>query len=108
MIVALLFTNAWLKRFKPSSLLIMSFLLFALGATETYFGLLPNAIQTILNTYYYNIFITTRNFLFFGTFFVAMGYAMEAKNIVFVKASLTKLVVSFLLFLVEVMLRFKK
>ncbi|CAM4258094.1 acyltransferase family protein [Erysipelothrix aquatica] len=104
LIVALLFTNAWLKRFKLSSLLIVSFLLFALGATETYFGLLPNAIQTILNTYYYNIFITTRNFLFFGTFFVAMGYAMEAKNIVFVKASLTKLVVSFLLFLVEVML----
>lgn len=66
----------WLKKFSIRSLLILSFVLLCFGATETYFGLLPQVIQQILTTYYFQIFYTTRNFLFFGLFYIAMGYAI--------------------------------
>lgn len=70
----------WLKKYSIRSLLILSFVLLCFGATETYFGLLPETIQQILKTYYFQIFYTTRNFLFFGLFYIAMGYAIGEKK----------------------------
>lgn len=73
---ALWVMKKWKKRFKPVTLLVLSFVLLVFGATETYFGVFPEFIQTVLQKYYYGIFFTTRNFLFFGLFYVTLGYCM--------------------------------
>ena len=76
LLCALWVMKKWKKRFKPVSLLVIAFILLVFGATETYYGVFPEFIQTALQKYYYGIFFTTRNFLFFGLFYVTLGYAM--------------------------------
>ncbi len=70
----------WKKKFPVSILLFLSFGLLLLGATETYYGLLPNGFQSWIHSYF-DIFITTRNFLFFGLFYVTFGYSVGRKEI---------------------------
>lgn len=84
----------WKKHFRPVSLLVISFILLIFGATETYFGIFPEFVQTVLQKYYYGIFFTTRNFLFFGLFYVTLGYAMGYYNREHTKHSLCGLLVS--------------
>ena len=84
----------WKKHFRPVSLQVIAVILLIFGATETYFGIFPEFVQTVLQKYYYGIFFTTRNFLFFGLFYVTLGYAMGYYNREHTKHSLCGLLVS--------------
>lgn len=101
--LSLFVLSKWKKKFKVSYLLIISFFLLLFGATETYFGVLPSSIQQLL-TYYYNIFFTTRNFLFFGLFYVVLGYFMQTKKEPYSKFCFEKLAVSIIFLIFEVLL----
>lgn len=81
-------------------LLLISFLLLLFGATETYYGVLPLSIKELLS-YYYNIFFTTRNFLFFGLFYVVLGYYMGSKENLYSKYCFEKLIISFFCLIFE-------
>lgn len=95
--------SKWKKKFNPKYLLIFSFFLLLLGATETYYGVLPTSIKQLV-TYYYNIFFTTRNFLFFGLFYVVMGYCMHSRKEPYSKFCFEKLSISVLFLIFEVFL----
>ena len=73
------------------------------GATETYYGVLPLTLQRIIS-YYYNIFFTTRNFLFFGLFYVVLGYYLGSKKQVYASYCLEKLLISIMLLVFEALL----
>ena len=78
-ILSLWLLDKWKQRFALKYLLGIASVLLVLGATETYFGVLPGVLQKAL-TYYFNVFLTTRNFLFFGLFYVVLGYVMGKKK----------------------------
>lgn len=86
--------SKWKKRFRPASLLAVSFVLLAIGATETYFGLFPSYVQGFLQQFYFGIFFTTRNFLFFGLFYVTMGYCISYYGKERARCSVLKLLAS--------------
>lgn len=94
--------SKWKKKFKIEYLLILSFILLLFGATETYYGILPSSFKQLV-TYYYKIFFTTRNFLFFGLFYVVMGYSMESRREPYSKFCFEKLVISLLFLIFEVL-----
>lgn len=100
-ILSLWVLSKWKKKFKVKYLLMISFVLLLFGATETYYGILPTSIRQLV-TYYYNIFFTTRNFLFFGLFYVVMGYYMKSKGQPYSKFCFEKLAVSILFLIFEV------
>lgn len=102
-IFSLLLLKRWKKKFNIKYLLIISFVLLLFGATETYYGILPLSIKELLS-YYYNIFFTTRNFLFFGLFYVVLGYFIGSKEKVYSKYCFAKLIVSFFLLIFEAIL----
>ncbi len=95
--------SKWKKKFNPKYLLILSFFFLLFGATETYYGVLPTTIRQLV-TYYYNIFFTTRNFLFFGLFYVVMGYCMQSRKESYSKFCFEKLAISILFLIFEVIL----
>lgn len=80
LILSLLILSWWKKRYKLTTLFIISFLLILLGATETYYGILPEPIKQIV-AYYFKIFVTSRNFLFFGLFYVVFGYLVGKQKL---------------------------
>ena len=104
---AIIFSLLVLKRWKQKSnikyLLIISFILLLFGATETYYGVLPFLVKRTLS-YYYSIFFTTRNFLFFGLFYVVLGYYTGTKEKAYSKYCFLKLIVSFFLLTFEAIL----
>ena len=103
-IFSLLVLKKWKQKFNIKYLLIISFILLLLfGATETYYGVLPLSIKRTLS-YYYNIFFTTRNFLFFGLFYVVLGYYIGTKEKAYSKYCFLKLIVSFFLLTFEAIL----
>ena len=102
-IFSLLVLKKWKKKFNIKYLLVISFVLLLFGATETYYGVLPFSAKKLLS-YYYNIFFTTRNFLFFGLFYVVLGYYMGTKEKLYSKYCFVKLVVSFFLLTFEAIL----
>ena len=102
-IFSLIVLKKWKQKFNIKYLLIISFILLLFGATETYYGVLPLSIKRILS-YYYNIFFTTRNFLFFGLFYVVLGYYIGTKEKAYSKYCFLKLIVSFLLLTFEAIL----
>ena len=102
-IFSLLVLKKWKKRFNIKYLLMISFILLLFGATETYYGTLPLSVKRIVS-YYYNIFFTTRNFLFFGLFYVVLGYYLGTKKKVYSKYCFLKLIVSFFLLTFEAIL----
>ena len=93
LLLSLLVLYFWKKKFKIKSLLIISFVLLLFGATETYYGVLPINIKEIV-TSYYKIFFTTRNFLFFGLFYVVLGFHLGSKKEVYSSNCFIKLIVS--------------
>ena len=104
-ILSLLVLNKWKKHFKLKYLLIISFILLLFGATETYYGILPLAITQIIK-FYFDIFITTRNFLFFGLFYTVLGYWIGKKDKLVTNHCFILLIISiFLLALEAVLLR---
>ncbi len=103
LIFSLLVLSKWKKKLNIKILLIISFMLLLFGATETYYGILPSSIKNLLS-YYYNIFFTTRNFLFFGLFYVVLGYQLGKKEKIYSKYCFVKLIVSFFLLTFEAIL----
>lgn len=102
-IFSLLVLKKWKQKFNIKYLFIISFILLLFGATETYYGVLPLSIKRTLS-YYYNIFFTTRNFLFFGLFYVVLGYYIGTKEKAYSKYCFLKLIVSFFLLTFEAIL----
>lgn len=102
-IFSLLILEKWKKKFDIKYLLLVSFILLLFGATETYYGVLPLSIKELLS-YYYNIFFTTRNFLFFGLFYVVLGYFMGTKEKIYSKYCFAKFIISIFLLIFEVIL----
>ncbi len=92
-ISSLLILKWWKKRWNIHVLLGVSLFLLLFGATETYFGVLPLTLQSMLS-YYYKIFFTTRNALFFGLFYVVLGYVMGKKENLYIKHSFFYFVLS--------------
>ncbi len=99
--LSLVVLSKWKKKFSIKSLLVLSFILLVFGATETYYGVLPSIIKNVLS-YYYQFFFTTRNFLFFGLFYVTLGYFLGSRKNVYSKCCFLKLIVSFFIFIFEV------
>lgn len=91
--LSLLVLGKWKERFPVKNLLILSFVLLLFGATETYYGVLPLTIQQVI-TFYYKVFFTTRNFLFFGLFYVVLGYCMGKKKELYSEHCVSKLIIS--------------
>ena len=100
LILSLIVLNKWKKRFNIKYLLFISFFLLIFGATETYYGMLPFKIKELV-TLYYNIFFTTRNFLFFGLFYVVLGYFIGLKKQPYSKYCFLKFVICFFLLIFE-------
>lgn len=102
-ICSLLVLKKWKNNIDIKYLLLISLVLLLFGATETYYGVLPLSIKELLS-YYYKIFFTTRNFLFFGLFYVVLGYYMGKKENLYSKYCFEKLIVSIFLLIFEAIL----
>jgi Predicted acyltransferases len=100
LILALVLLKKWKEKFRIKSLLIISFVLLLFGATETYYGIFPDFIKNLLS-YYFDTFITTRNFLFFGLFYVVLGYFMGQRKQIKIKHSFLKFVLFLVLLFIE-------
>lgn len=79
LIISINIISKWNRKKPLKYLLAISFFLLLFGATETYWGFLPSQLKTIF-TVYYDVFFTTRNFLFFGLFYVCFGYYSSSRH----------------------------
>lgn len=102
-IFSLLLLKKWKSKFNIKYLLIISFILLLFGATETYYGVIPTNLRQLLS-YYYKIFFTTRNFLFFGLFYVTLGYYLGTKKEIYSKYCFEKFIISLFLLVFEAIL----
>ena len=75
LLLSMLVLRWWKRKYSLRGLLTVSFVLLLFGATETYYGFCGQFFQSLLR-YYYAVFFTTRNFLFFALFYVTLGYWM--------------------------------
>lgn len=75
--LSVLILKYWKKYFSMNALLIISFVLLILGSLESYMDYLSPTFQSFFHQYYFSIFYTTRNFLFFGLFYVVLGYWIQ-------------------------------
>ena len=75
LLLSMLVLRWWKRKYSLRGLLTVSFVLLLFGATETYYGFCGQFFQS-LRHYYYAVFFTTRNFLFFALFYVTLGYWM--------------------------------
>lgn len=75
LLLSMLVLRWWKRKYSLRVLLTVSFVLLLFGATETYYGFCGQFFQSLLH-YYYAVFFTTRNFLFFALFYVTLGYWM--------------------------------
>lgn len=75
LLLSMLVLRWWKRKYSLRGLLTVSFVLLLFGATETYYGFCDQFFQSLLH-YYYAVFFTTRNFLFFALFYVTLGYWM--------------------------------
>jgi surface polysaccharide O-acyltransferase-like enzyme len=75
LLLSMLVLRWWKRKHSLKVLLAVSFVLLLFGATETYYGFCGQFFQSLLH-YYYAVFFTTRNFLFFALFYVTLGYYM--------------------------------
>lgn len=74
------------KKINIKVILFISFILLVIGSFESYCGLLPLSIRSIL-TNYLKIFYTTRNGLFFGLFYLTLGYYLGSKDILQIESN---------------------
>lgn len=75
LLLSMLVLRWWKRKYSLRGLLTVSFVLLLFGATETYYGFCGQFFQSLLH-YYYAVFFTTRNFLFFALFYATLGYWM--------------------------------
>lgn len=99
-IMALWIVDKWKKRWSIYGLFFISFILLIVGASETYYGVLPTDFQVWAN-YYFRLFFTTRNFLFFGLFYITLGYIIAQRKALNLKMCVLKLILSILLLACE-------
>lgn len=100
---ALFIVHIFQKRWSIKWLVVISFVLLIIGASESYYGFLPQSVQSVVD-YYFRYLITTRNFLFFGLFYVALGYSVGKYNLVYPKNCCLKMVIAFMFLVVEVVI----
>lgn len=100
LIVALFVSYLLFKLFKPRLVLLLSFILFVIGTLfQSYYEVWS---QMAWFDWYYNFFLTTRNGLFFGTFFVSLGiFLAHTRRNFTLQANITLFVVTFLLLTFE-------
>ncbi|MEG0297803.1 MAG: acyltransferase family protein [Clostridium sp.] len=93
-----------LKKFSINKILFLSFILYLIGVFgDSYYGFLNHipSIKRIYDTYLF-IFETTKNGVFFGFFFVTLGYYINIKDIKSTKTiAITGSLLSLILILVE-------
>lgn len=100
LIFASVFAYILFSFFKPEAVLVITFILYTIGTLlQSYFDLFQ---QKDLLSGYYSLFLTTRNGLFFGSFFVSAGMYVATVNHKRTSIRNLKLfIVSFLLLTVE-------
>lgn len=99
-----LFILDWFKkRNKIILLFFISTSLLIFGSFETYYGALPLFLKWLMDKYFM-VFITTRNFLFFGLFYVTLGYLIYSTSKPFAKHCLAGLGISTIGLVFEVLL----
>ncbi|NCC55439.1 MAG: acyltransferase [Erysipelotrichia bacterium] len=103
LLIALFLLKKWKQHFSLKVLLILSLILLMIGASETYFGFLPETLQKIVS-YYFTFFLTTRNFLFFALFYITLGYYMGNKKDLYANYSCLKLILCIFLLIGEVII----
>lgn len=101
--LSVLILNYWKKHFSMDVLLVISFILLIFGSIESYMNYLSPSFQTFFHQYYFSIFYTTRNFLFFGLFYVALGHWIQKRCFQWGKKQDLYLVISCCLFIVDSM-----
>ena len=105
LIIAVVLTSLLLYlKVKPRKILFISSLFYIVGLLgSSYYGILfKNIEEFILIKWYYNVFESTRNGLFFGFFFVSLGMNIAYKDINLSKNKTTIfLVISLILLLFE-------
>lgn len=102
LLISLKIVDIWIKHFHIKYLLYISFVLLFIGSFETYYGILPLWIKWIMD-HYFKIFITTRNFVFFGLFYTTLGYTIYNRKAPFHHMALLGLGISVALMILEVM-----
>ena len=75
LLLSMLVLRWWKRKYSLRGLLTVSFVLLLFGATETYYGFCGEFFQFLLH-FYFVVFFTIRNFLFFALFYVTLGYWM--------------------------------
>lgn len=70
-----------LKRLNYRIVFCICFLLFTLGATETYIGYLQGTKIQAIYTLYQHLFLTTRNGLFYTPIFILIGFFLASRSI---------------------------
>ncbi len=101
LIMALLSLKFLKKYISVAKLLVISFVLLLIGSFETYYGVLPIFLKNIMDLYF-EYFFTTRNFLFFGIFYITLGYYLGQKNDKRIKHSFSKTLLFLVVFILEI------
>lgn len=100
LIFAIAFSYVLFKLFRPKIVLFFTLILFLIGTLlQSYYDLWQ--METLFSTYH-AIFLTTRNGLFFGSFFVSLGIFMtQSKFELSQKLNIVWFLLSFLLLSIE-------
>ena len=93
LICSLFVLKKWKERFNYKWLLFISFILLLIGASETYFGVFNESFQQVLMMYF-DVFYTTRNFLFFGLFYILLGFYLGKRKDCYSSYCFIKLMIS--------------
>ncbi|SCI82313.1 Serine/alanine racemase [uncultured Clostridium sp.] len=104
-ITAVILIEVLLKKFSINKVLIIGFILYILGMIgDGYYGVLINIpLLKKIYDFYLSLFETTRNGLFFGMFFISLGYFINIKRVVIKKSiSLLFLIMSIFLIIIEI------
>lgn len=80
LIFAIIFCHFYLKKFSLKSLIILGVILYSFSLVETYYGLISNPLLKSGIDLYFSLFFTTRNGLFVGILYVALGIFLADKN----------------------------
>ncbi len=109
LIIAILLVHWLLKKTNYPTLFAAAILLYGFGSLETYYGLITNPTLLAIVNRYMALFITTRNGLFYGSIFVAIGFFLWDYQDKLHKIPYTKgLVVSIGLLMIEAYFIFDK
>jgi len=107
LIFSIIILDVWISRFKLKSLLVLSAVFYLVGLLgESYIGLIhPESILSSAFKLYFKFFLTTRNGVFFGLFFIVLGaYYYERPLKLAVYRSVLFSIVSICFLCVEVLL----